>query len=373
MGNHLTKFIVCLLLGGFPFRTFSQGREMQIAVILPFCSEMSNAELTKKKLGLVQKSSVEYYQGILMAMDSLKKIGFKAKVKVYDTNKDSLTIVHFFGLPEMKEMDLIVGPIFKEGIEIAAGRCKEMQVSHISPTISMNKPIRSPYLIKPNPEPSAYAISLAKYLKQTNADTARINLISDGKKIDKAFTPVFKQWIDSLCGPNVFTKTTLSKDLNLQDISQSLRGNILVMPINDDAVVNRLMKTLREPEFPVSVVGFESWLDFKTNDYDRWEKYKVHILSSFYVNFGQQHNFRFSYHEKYKTEPTELVYKGFDQLFYFGKLMLDNSSSWPEYIETGSETMHNSFMFEQDVQTENWVNKSVRILKFENYILSKVK
>ena len=53
---------------------------------------------------------LEYYQGFLLAVDSLKKRGTSINVYAYDTEGKSSTLDNILSKPEMKSIDLIIGP-----------------------------------------------------------------------------------------------------------------------------------------------------------------------------------------------------------------------------------------------------------------------
>ncbi|HEY4785958.1 MAG TPA: LysM peptidoglycan-binding domain-containing protein, partial [Bacteroidales bacterium] len=54
---------------------------------------------------------LEFYEGALMAIDSLKKAGMSVKLYVYDTGRDNQKINSILAKPEMARVDLIIGPL----------------------------------------------------------------------------------------------------------------------------------------------------------------------------------------------------------------------------------------------------------------------
>src|SRR6185295_12251510 len=55
--------------------------------------------------------AVEFYQGAMLAIDSLKKMGLKATILVYDVGNDSATITAVLARPQLRDADLIIGPL----------------------------------------------------------------------------------------------------------------------------------------------------------------------------------------------------------------------------------------------------------------------
>lgn len=60
---------------------------------------------------------VEYYEGFLMAVDSLKRTGISLDLYVYDCGKDVSTLNTILAKNEMKSMNIIFGPMHQNQIK----------------------------------------------------------------------------------------------------------------------------------------------------------------------------------------------------------------------------------------------------------------
>jgi len=63
------------------------------------------------------KRMVEYYEGFLMAVDSLKRTGTSIDLYVYDCGKDVSTLNTILAKNEMKNMNVIFGPMHQQQIK----------------------------------------------------------------------------------------------------------------------------------------------------------------------------------------------------------------------------------------------------------------
>lgn len=95
----------------------------KIALMLPFMFEKNDAEMAKiLKLGQVRemypttKIAFEFYQGFMVAVDSLKNAGLNAEIFVYDTKKDTAVLGRIMSKNEFNDMDLVVGPLYPNTI-----------------------------------------------------------------------------------------------------------------------------------------------------------------------------------------------------------------------------------------------------------------
>ena len=74
-----------------------------------------------------------YYEGLIMALDSLEKQGLKIKLYVYDVDKDTAKTKQLLKKPEMKSMDLIFGLLYQQNFQIVATFSKKNRINLINP------------------------------------------------------------------------------------------------------------------------------------------------------------------------------------------------------------------------------------------------
>ena len=77
---------------------------IKAAVILPFLDGVSKSESSRM---------VEYYEGLLMAVDSLKRTGTSIDLYTYNSGPESASLNSILGKSEMKDMDIIFGPLYQ--------------------------------------------------------------------------------------------------------------------------------------------------------------------------------------------------------------------------------------------------------------------
>ena len=369
--------IILILIGAFAGLSFvnsspykSQGRTFKIALLLPFCSGMPSAEFKRKKLAPVQKAALEYYEGILTALDSLEKLGFECSLTVYDTQKDSLTTLRILQKPEIKNMDFIIGPMFKEGINMVAAYCLENKIFHISPVVSVASSVNTPYLINTNTDIANFDKSMIDFWVR-DFDTANIYIIHDGKKSMKALAEKLRSKPDSINMLQIKILNAVPYLKTEEIITTPERPALLLILSNDENWVNRQMKNVRELE-NFTLMGLASWLDFKSPDFEKWTLYHCLFATTSHVNTSNARGFRELFRNKYYTEPTEYSYKGFDQMLYIGKLYNAYGAKWTDHLDESYEALHNNFALDQDSVTGQWINTEIKILQLEENGLMQV-
>ncbi|RZL31706.1 MAG: amino acid ABC transporter substrate-binding protein, partial [Pedobacter sp.] len=80
-------------------------------------------------------------------------------------------------------------------------------------------------------------------------------------------------------------------------------------------------------------------------------------------------NFIKKYRAKFKFEPSEYSFKGFDIGFYFGKMLSKHGANYLDFITKEKyKGLHNNFSFIHDAQY-GYINTSLMLLRYKNFAL----
>ncbi|MBI3235724.1 MAG: hypothetical protein HYZ42_17095, partial [Bacteroidetes bacterium] len=238
----------------------SELKPFKIALVVPFCTKYDKQEIAKKKLLPLQEAAIQYYYGLKLALDSLKRYGMQIQLNVYDTNRDSLSTLRILQKEEMKDMDLIIGPFFKEGIDMATEICKVNKVFHIAPTINVSINKKSPYIIYPNTELSLFSDKLFSYIQKADSGS-QVYVLTDGKPSTQLFAKKINRLADSLHISVISVDAT--KALDWKKIAVADKKSSIIFTSNNDALVHKLFKSIIDTGAGIRIYGVESWLSFK--------------------------------------------------------------------------------------------------------------
>ena len=105
---------------------------IKAAVILPFLDGVSKSESSRM---------VEYYEGLLMAVDSLKRTGTSIDLYTYNSGPESASLNSILGKSEMKDMDIIFGPLYQQHIKPLAEFAKKQDTRLVIPFTSKDNTV----------------------------------------------------------------------------------------------------------------------------------------------------------------------------------------------------------------------------------------
>jgi LysM repeat protein len=348
-----------------PELLFKKKEEYQIAVMLPFFLDGGDASAQALK-----EVATEFYMGVEMAIDSLKELGFNAKVYIYDVKNDSATVMAVLKKPEMKQMDLIFGPLIPLGADVVASWCKANKIRMVCPSACNASVMKSnPYVYAAIPSDVTLQRILARYTVE-NHSKDQIVLVNTGIVKDKELYDAFRERFIELSKAKANTKLI---EIKPEDLAAYIRKNgntVFVVPTRDRAAAMKFMSALQKSgakagNGTISVFGTKDWAGFEDIKGGAKNKYNLHWASANDLNYTlpETKNLLRQYRRKYKADLSKYAH-GFDVMFYFSRTLLMGKESGQGVI--------NSFDLEQVGAGNGYENNQAYILRHVDYELVRI-
>lgn len=372
---------------GYNNYTGEKKDEYNIALFLPFHADEANAmDLEKIIKGDHQFSNktnvaLQFYEGALMAIDSLKKLGLNARIFVYDIDdKDSSQMANILKKPELASMDLMIGPLYGSGFVPVANFAKEHNIAIVSPFTQVNKILfNNPYVSKVSPSVTLQVEQMAHFVVDS-FKTQNIILINNNNFKEVSFFNAFRNTANAELikagaapGDSVHVAFGLG---NAQSMFSSSKINIVVLPSNNQSYVTEFISNLNglKDRYKIVLFGLQNWIHFDNLDFEYLNNLSLHIPSNTFINYHDlsTQNFIKNYRSKYKTEPELYCFQGFDVTYCFISSLQKNGSGFlKDLSETNYTGIGSHYRFSQFPADSGFENKFVFILKYQDYQLIK--
>ncbi|MCG8523888.1 MAG: LysM peptidoglycan-binding domain-containing protein, partial [Pseudomonadales bacterium] len=105
--------------------------------------EQSEPKELFKRFYKNSESFLQFYEGVLLAVDSMKSAGMKINLSVFDTQRNSDSIRQFIYSEEFLETDLIIGPVYQSVQKEVAQIAAKNRIPIVSPLASQSDLINS--------------------------------------------------------------------------------------------------------------------------------------------------------------------------------------------------------------------------------------
>lgn len=351
---------------------------LKAAVILPFGEGVSKSESARM---------VEYYEGLLVAVDSLKRTGTSIDLYAYNSGPENSSLQPLLAKPELKEMDIVFGPLYQSHIKTLSEFCQQNQIRLVVPFKQNNTVFRNPSVFQINtPQSYLYSEVYDHFLRQFPGANVVFIEATDGGVKDKA--EFIKGLKEELRNRGYSTKS-VKEDATAEVLKGTLdlsKSNIFVPTSGSNLalikILPQLVLTVREqPEANVHLFGYPEWQTYTKDHLDEFFELDTYFYSSFYTNnlLPAAIHFTNSYRKWYNKEMDERYPKfgmlGFDTGYYFLKGLSRYGSAFEQ--EMGKMDyivpIQTGFKFQRVNNWGGFINKKVFFVRFtKNYELIKL-
>jgi len=373
---------------------------------------------------------ISFYEGALIAADSLKKQGMNIKLYVYDVDNDAAKTYSLLQNPDLEDVDLIIGPFFNKSFEQVARFAGRNGIPIVNP-LSFREEIITNYssVIKVKPGNSSQYQLIADLIKEDFSDS-RVFLIKQSEYQDAEEVSTLQQLLENtipriqkipnseiynwakviakeqeinflttvtiegtpinpeslenkLSDSTVFVNKLMtinySKDsLNTFIKSASQIRNSLVIIYSDNKpfimdAMNRLNE-LRDT-FNIQIIGLPNWERIDNLDNNQCNDMNLVYLTSTFTDYNLPKIERFNYYfrQKYYTEPGEYAFSGFDVTYFFLYTLFHFDKHFSACLDSFKMNLfQSSYQFKRVDNSDNFENTYWNILEYNKFSLKKL-
>lgn len=347
-----------------------QYKTLKAAVILPILPEGAQRNESSRM--------VEYYEGFLMAVDSLKRSGVSVDLYTYNSGPEKASLQSILARREMQDVHIIFGPLYQEHIAPLAEFAKKKGIRLVIPFTSKdNSVFRNPYIYQVN-TPQSYLYSevydhFTRIFRRPNV--IFIDTRDSGRKEKTEFIQGLKDELKSRSIPMV----TLSDTVTSPSLGAALRPgyeNIFIPTSGSNVALIKLLPQLtltvrQHPEAECRLFGYPEWQTYTKDHLESFFELDTYIYSSFYTNnlLPTAVSFTNSYRRWFGKDMEERYPKygmlGFDTGYYFLKGLSRYGSEFEENI-SGFQTVpiQTGFKFQRVNNWGGFINRKVFFVRF---------
>ena len=295
----------------------------------------------------------DFYNGVMMAVDSLQAEGKDLEVLFYDTKgKESIyTIAH---KPEFVGVNLIIASFnSRQEVKPLAEIAQNRKIPLISSTYPNDGGVTgNPYFVMINTSLQTHVEQIYKYLQKHNSTT---NIVYARRKgtfedlVQYYFTEAAKtSGSVPLKYKTVFFSDTSSAQTLTNYLDSNLLNTIVCGSINEAYSV-KLVKTLASNKsYDCTVMGMPTWDGLK--ELDGYDCHGVNLIFSTPYNFARSQPLAVKLTNYYKSDlngrPSDMFFKGYESMYHFSSLLLKYPTDLISHLSVKEFKLFNDFEIE---------------------------
>lgn len=271
---------------------------------------------------------VEYYRGVLMACDSLRKNGISVDVHAWNVPENgdiSQTLLE----PDAAQCDLILGPLYSKQVHALAEFVSRHDIKLVIPfSITCPELLTNRNIFQVYQSPTAQNESVfQKFLDRFDGYHPVFIDCNDSTSQKGAFTSGLRRRLETK-GVDYSITNLHSPDASFQNAFRNDMPNIVVLNTGRSpelgSVIGRLNRlTAANPRLEVMLFGYTEWMMYTKNYQYDFYKYNAYIPAPYFMNplssqtarFEQK--YRWNFHQNMMQTLPRFAMTGFDHAVFF--------------------------------------------------------
>ena len=296
-----------------------RSREIRLGIMLP----LHNINGDGRRM-------TEYYRGVLMACDSLKKQGLSIDVHAWNTAEDG-NIYKVLEDPAAAKCDLIIGPLYSKQMDALSAFVTKHDIRLVIP-FSINAPQlttnRNIFQVYQSPTEQNEVI-IARFIERfKNYHTVVVDC-NDSTSKKGIFTFGLRRQMEQR-GMDAVVTNLKSTEANFSKAFSRTKPNVVILNTGRSQELGVAFSKINglkanEPELDITMFGYTDWLLYTRTYLENFYKYNTYIPSVFYYNplsVGTQ-RFERKYRQNFRSDMQSSLPRfaitGFDHAYFFLK------------------------------------------------------
>ncbi len=294
-------------------------------------SNSKSQSSAKKGFSQITQASLEFYEGFLLAVDSMKRSGVSVNLSVFDTKRKQSEVQSIVNRGAVKQSDLIIGSFMIDDLKPLLNFASSNRVNLVSPLYNGATAMpSSSNIIALN---QSFRKQLEIFIRNFKfEDTCRYVVVYDKDNLYSSNIKLFDSLLtakihDSSRIRKVYHQTAVRKSADVQEaLTKELTAdmhNVIIIPSEDEPFVSEFLGHLYGVKsyynLRTTVYGPARWQTMRNIPTDYFYKLNLNVFTPFFVDYTRPSVKRFivEYRDLYRAEPSQYSYLGYDVGLYF--------------------------------------------------------
>ena len=318
---------------------------------------------------------LEFINGVQIALDSILIYQANVNAKIFDSKL--LPASQFDSSALYNGLDLIIGSVKEDDYTALAALALKKNIPFINVTYPNDGGITgNPFLVILNSTLKAHCEAIYSYVLQNHGLDNIIFSTKDGiqeNKVEDYFNEANRP-----DGSNLIDLKKISANVGFEKILEKLdstKTNIIIGGSLDRKFATDLATAVAgwSHKYSIKLIGMPNWDAFFTRK-NKISSPAIFYTSPYYNLKTDQYSIMLqtAYQKKFNAMPSDLVYKGFESVYIFLKLLAKHPADFMSHLNEYPHKVFSDYNFKpvflnkKSVMPDYFENKHLYLLKIEN-------
>ncbi len=356
-----------------------QRSQLKLGILLPFKVKdivFDSIEDTKKTLAgrNLHTLSLDFYAGVLFAIEKASKRGIQIDVKTFDTDNNKYQIKEFIDAKNLSDLDLLIGPLIPTNFDFVSNQPSLKNIPKIAPLSSLPVEFRKNVFQSVTAE-NDYRNKMYDYLVTRLDSTQNIVIVADhiNRKIEKELLERFPWAIKIRPEKADYIIPELVDSLLIDSIPNKVILETQSFPLIASAISQFNAQNTKDRDVQL-------FTTYRSNAYDNENLSRkalggVHFTySNGFKPLDKPFNYPFieSYINKFGKPPNKEAVRGHD-VTLDAIFRIAVSRSLENSLDLGETQYESNRFFYRENENESFINQGQYILQHDGYEIIEIK
>ena len=277
---------------------------------------------------------LEFYEGVQLAVDSLKAENVSLEVQVFDTRSATHTLQQELNSPDMQNAGLFIGHVTPAEAKLLAGAALKKNIPFINANLPNDAGItNNPSMVILSTTLKTHCEGLYRFLQKNYATSHIIIFRKPGAledRIKNYFLDIEKNTASVKLNIK-YISLDESKPLNIKSYLDSTRLNVSMIGSLDENFGKTIAQQLAtlNTTYPSLLIGMPTWdtiADFSKREYKGLD---IIYSTPFYNPKTDKASTSINNYFKNSlyARPSDMVFRGYECMYRFGKLLAEKGNN----------------------------------------------
>ncbi|MCY1722780.1 LysM peptidoglycan-binding domain-containing protein [Prolixibacteraceae bacterium Z1-6] len=322
---------------------------------------------------------VQFYEGVLLAIDSLQKAGVNICLNVFDTQRKADSIRQYVFTNEFLATDLIIGPIYERVQREVAQIAAKNRIPIISPLASQSEITKSnSSYFQVNPTREYLAVQTAEMVAEEyyNSNfivvkTKNYSGTPEGQLVD-LFREKFVNsgFMSDNFGVN-FTIYDFENEgsFGLRRIMSKTKENVVYIPSSNEGELSVAISNVNNlaDDFSITLIGSNRFPNFSSIQVDHYHNLKLKYIAPYWIEYTNPSTIKFieKFKTNFNTEPDNFGAQGYDVTMYFMTALTAFGNDFDDCLPyLHIDQVQGNYHFEKVTQFGGYMNQGVSVIAY---------
>jgi LysM repeat protein/ABC-type branched-subunit amino acid transport system substrate-binding protein len=333
------------------------------------------------------RNFLSFYEGFLIALDTMKKTGINIRLDLYDNQSKQTVVDSVLRHTDIVNSDLIIGPVDVKHQKNISNFSYKNQIPMVSPFSSDDDyTIANPFYFQINPSKDYILRKTADFIGKEYYDKNIIILTPGSYEQIKGadLVETIRDRVNHYASKNNvnqhnFTIIGINEGGNQGYwlVKKSLKPdeeNIVFIPpsnnrIEREAILSKAINSLSalSEEFKITLIGMNDYPTFKSINIEYFHKLNLHFVTPNFVDYNEPEvkSFIKNYRDKFLAEPNPFSYRGYDIAKFYIDAYRQNGRNFTNKISSvATNTLQSNFKPRRIKEFSGFMNKSLFVVNF---------